>query len=132
MKNLFIAAFVALALVLGSCSQNDNPTTTNSTVAGSQLPTSNSHKPTQYDYPLNFWVYNSCCGEWVHITGEAHYQVFYDGTTYRFHYNTSQLTGDGASGDTYHGTISEHETYNNTNGATELTLSDRWTLTSSS
>jgi hypothetical protein len=133
MKNLFLAAIAAFALTLGSCSQSDNPSTTNATVAGSQLPTSNSHKPAQYDYPFDFTLWNSCCNEYVHITGIEHIQYSYVDGKYHYHFNTSQLSGTGTSGDTWHGTINENVNENfDGNGATEYNVEERYNLHSSS
>jgi hypothetical protein len=133
MKNLLIAAVAAFAFVLASCDHSSDPGAANNTVNTASMPMSNSHQPTQFDYPLDFTLWNSCCNEYVHITGIEHFQYSYADGKYHVHLNTSQLSGTGTSGDTWHGMISENANENfDANGSTEYNIEERYNLHSSS
>jgi hypothetical protein len=127
MKNLFIAAIAAFALALASCSQSTAPMS--STNASHPMVSSNNSK--QLSIPITLTVIDTCCNDTVQITGTLHEIIDTDanGNLTHLHANSSDLTGTGTSGSTYHGSITANETIKTTNGASETNAVEQFTMT---
>jgi len=124
MNKLLLAAVAAFAFTLASCQSASQPGTT-----GIQ-PASSAHAESQLTIPFDIDIFNTCCNENVHITGNEHIVVNGDFT--HVHVNLDQLSGVGDNGDIYHGELILNEVVNINAGASEETIRETFTMTSSS
>lgn len=104
MYKYLLSALVAVAFIVASCADSNPPSG-----APDNRPMVSDHKMTPLKTEFDRTLYNSCCEEYIEISGTLHLAYSEDGSHFRG--NVSNLVGVGSNGNTYHGGVTESVFY---------------------